>query len=141
MRSILRFAPRSRPAPASRGWCAAVLFAAACGGGGDGGPAVARAPSSSGDVWVVHAEGSRTSPPAAALAAFVNGLHVMVVDGNTAYAGMTRLEARAAEGGAPALTLANGLRAEFSRTGDSAQLRFSSGEVLSLRRQTAKSPE
>lgn len=141
MPSIVRPATRNRHAPASRRWCAAVLLAAACGGGGDGPSAVARTPASAGDVWAVHAEGTRTSPPAAALAAFVNGLHVVVVDGNTAYAGMTRLEARAEEGGPPAFTLANGLRAELSRAGDSAQLRFSSGEVLSLRRQTTKSPE
>lgn len=141
MRSILRLTMRNWPAPASRRWCVAALLAAACGGGGEGAPAVARAPASSGDVWAVHAEGSRTSPPAAALAAFVNGLHVMVVDGNTAYAGMTRLEARAQEGGPPAFTLANGLRAELSRAGDSAQLRFSTGEVLSLRRQTTKPAE
>ena len=113
---------------------AAALLVVGCGGGTGAGGAAARAPARAGDVWEIDGEADRAATPAALLA-FVNGLHVVVVDGNTAYAGMTRLEARAEKGGEPVFALPNGLRAELARSGPGAELRFSTGEVIALRRQ------
>ena len=130
---------RARRCARAAGRCvrliAAALLLVGCGGGtGAGGAAAARTPARSGDVWEVDGEVGRAATPGALLA-FVNGLHVMVLDGNTAYAGMTRLEGRTEQGGDPAFALPNGLRAALVRSGEGAELRFSTGEVIALRRQ------
>jgi hypothetical protein len=110
---------------------AAALLLAACGGGESA--SVARAPARSGDVWELDRAEDRATAQAALLA-YVNGLHVMVLDGNTAYAGMTRLEAAKGTDGNQTLTLANGLKAELVRAGEAVELRFSSGELVPLRK-------
>jgi hypothetical protein len=103
-------------------------------GGGTSGPATARAPSSAGEVWEVDPSADRGAL-AGALLAYVSGLHVVVLDGDRAYAGMTRLEGKRAENGARSFALASGLSAEVVKQGETAQLRFSSGEGVPLRRQ------
>ncbi len=123
----------------------AVLAASACGrsGGTDRAADVSRPPTSAGDVWEADSVASRAAAPAA-LVAFVNGVHVMIVDGDDAYAGMTRLALASTAGGARALRFANGLSAELlpagdaGDTGDAMSLRFSSGETLRLRRRGAE---
>jgi hypothetical protein len=107
---------------------------AGCGGGADSGPATARAPSSAGDVWEVDPAADRSALPGALLA-YVNGLHVVVLDGDKAYAGMTRLEAERGANGGRAFSLANGLTAEVVNEGEATRLRFSSGEAVPLRKQ------
>jgi hypothetical protein len=113
------------------GAASAALILSACGGGESG--SVARAPARSGDVWELDRTEDRATAQAALLA-YVNGLHVMVLDGNTAYAGMTRLEAAKGADGNQTLTLANGLKAELVRAGEAVELRFSSGELVPLRK-------
>jgi hypothetical protein len=71
---------------------------------------------------------------AGAALAYVNGLHVMVVDGNRAWAGMTRLEAESGVGGARTLHLDGGLTADLVNAGDGLELRFSTGERVPLRK-------
>ena len=66
-----------------------MFGAAACGGGGEPGEATAP-PSRSGAVWAVQNPDDRAAV-AGSIVAFVNGVHVMVVDGNQIYAGMTEL--------------------------------------------------
>jgi hypothetical protein len=127
-----RYAIRSRR-PAGLGWAAATLLVA-CGDGAGSGPATAKPPSRAGDVWEVDPAADRNAQ-AGALLAYVSGLHVVVLDGAEAYAGMTRLEATRTEGGGRAFPLANGLSVEVVREGETARLRFSSGEAVPLRKQ------
>ena len=110
---------------------------AACGGGGGAAPAASRAPARSGDVWEIANPDDRKAAAGAALA-FVNGLHVMVVDGNRAWAGMTELEAEKGAGGARTFHLAGGLTADLVKAGDSLELRFSSGQSVALRKREGK---
>ncbi len=125
-----------RSRPAALALCATMLAAAAC-DGDDGAPRAVAVPERAGDVWEAdHAADRGTAP--AALLAFVNGLHVLVVDGDDAYAGMTRLVAEPAGDGRRTLALANGLSAELAPVGEVMELRFSSGETLAMRRQAAR---
>ena len=108
---------------------------AAC--GGDGAAEAVRAPERAGEVW----ELDRTDDGAAvegALLAYVNGLHVMVLDDDDAFTGMTRLRATAGDGGRRAFTLANGLGVELAPAGDALELRFAGGQVVPLRRQPTR---
>ena len=106
---------------------------AACGGGDDGAAATSRAPESAGEVWEVDRADDRAAVEGALLA-YVTGLHVLVLDDDDAFAGMTRLRATAGADGARAFTLANGLGAELAPAGDALELRFSSGQVVPLKR-------
>jgi hypothetical protein len=117
-------------------FASAALILSACGGGESG--IVARAPARAGDVWELDRTEDRATAQAALLA-YVNGLHVMVLDGNTAYAGMTRLEAAKGPDGSQTLTLANGLKADLVHAGEAVELRFSSGELVPLRKRAPTS--
>ncbi len=110
-----------------------ALLGAACGGGGGGAPAAARAPTRAGDVWEIDHPDDRANAAGAALA-YVNGLHVMVVDGNRAWAGMTRLDAESGADGARTFHLDGGLTADLVKAGDGLELRFSTGERVPLRK-------
>lgn len=102
--------------------------------GKKGSQEAASVPTRSGEVWEVDSSAGRAAMPGATLA-YVNGLHVMVIDGDEVYAGMTRLKAQRRSGGARALKLSNGLEAEIVPAGEQrAELRFSSGEAVALRR-------
>ncbi len=117
---------------------AAALAAAAllgCGGGGGGDGNVARAPAKAGDVWEIDRADDRAGAPAALLA-YVNGLHLMVLDGDDAFAGMTRMTAQVKPGGGRMLRLSTVMEAELAPTAEGLELRFSSGEVVPMRRKT-----
>jgi len=117
----------------------AATALAACGHKDDATQATA-APSRAGQVWEAdHAEDRANAP--ATLVAFVNGLHVVVLDGDDAYAGMTRLHATSGADGKRTIPLANGLGAELVPVGDVMELRFSSGESLPLRKQPPHASE
>jgi|GEM_PF-1853137 len=119
---------------------ALVLSVAALGGCGrdDGSRSeVARVPKSAGVVWELDSAASRSAAPAA-LIAYVNGLHVLVIDGGDVYAGMTRLKAVSAPGGAWELRLSDGLTARLTPAGDAMELAFSSGERIGMRKRSHK---
>ena len=106
-----------------------------CGGGGSSSTSAARAPSHAGQVWELdHANDRATGP--AALLAFVNGLDVMVVDGNDIYTGTTLRHAQPGASGLRAVPLPNGLGAQLVASGDALELHFSSGEHVPLRKRT-----
>ncbi len=107
---------------------------AACGGGsGQPGNEAVRAPTRAGDVWTIdHPEDRRHA--AGAVLAFVHGLHVMVVDGDRAWAGMTALKAESGPNGARTFRLASGLTADLIEAGDGLELKFSTGETVPLRK-------
>ena len=113
---------------------AALATAAACGGDANDVARVERAPARAGDVWELDSADDRQTAPAALLA-YVSGLHVMVLDGDEAYAGMTRLEGTREDDGARRFRLANGLDARVVPAGDGLELRFSSGEVMAMHKQ------
>jgi hypothetical protein len=75
-----------------------MLCFTACGGGAESGAAGAP-PARSGEVWGVRNPDDRAAV-AGSIVAFVNGVHVMVVDGNQIYAGMTELTTKDGAGGA-----------------------------------------
>jgi hypothetical protein len=74
----------------------------------------------------------------AALLAYVNGLHVVVVDGGDIYTGMTRRKATSMPDGGWELELGDGLTAELKPMGDAMQLAFSSGEKIGLHKRADK---
>ena len=93
-------------------------------------------PRRSGDVWELDSVSSR-STAAASLLAFVTGTHVLLVDGDATYAGMRVTAGGQAPDGAQPLALSSGIGATLAPRGEVMQLRFSSGEVLALRRRAA----
>jgi hypothetical protein len=64
--------------------------------------------------------------------AFVNGVHVMVVDGDQIYAGMTELTTKAGAGGGRTIAFPSGLSADLVPSPQGAELRFSSGERVAV---------
>jgi hypothetical protein len=110
----------------------ALSAAAACGGGASD-DAATPAPTHSGDVWEVSASGDRARTKGELLA-FVSGTHVLLVDGNDTYAGMRLTRGGKAPDGGQPLAPAGGIEATLASAGDSMQLRFASGETLSLRK-------
>lgn len=116
----------------------AVLLALGGCAGADGRVATAeRAPARAGDVWELDAADDRRTAPAALLA-YVSGLHVLVLDGDDVYAGMTHLQGTRGRDGARLFRLANDLDAQLVPVDDRLELRFSSGEVTTLHRQGAR---
>ncbi len=112
-----------------------ITCALVVGCGGDAPPAQAAAmPERSGDVWELDDAASRASAPAALLA-FVNGVHVMVVDGDDVYAGTQKLDAAKTNDGARALPIAADPGAQLIQDGDALSVRFAGGETVRLRRQ------
>jgi hypothetical protein len=110
----------------------ALLALNGCDKAGDG-RAAATAPTRAGEVWTIDRAADRAAAPAALLA-YVSGLHVMVLDGDDAYAGMTRLRAQSGANGARVFKLAGGGEATLTAAGDALDLRFASGESIPLRR-------
>ena len=90
-------------------------------------------PRRAGEVWEVDSAASQSSG-AAALLAFVSGTQVLLVDGATTYAGMRVTDGGQAPDGGQPLVLSDGIRATLAPRDGGMQLRFSSGEVLALRR-------
>lgn len=116
-----------------------IVVMAGCGGSRDAGAAgeAARAPARAGQLWATAQASDRAAAPASLLA-FVNGLHVMVLDGDEAFLGMTRLSAERGADGARALTLGDGTVARLIRAGDDLELRFSTGETIPMKKQEAR---
>ncbi|MGC4051780.1 MAG: hypothetical protein QM757_20740 [Paludibaculum sp.] len=111
-----------------------IALAGLSGCGRSGDSAGVRAPARSGEVWELDRAAGRPDMPGAVLA-YVNGLHLIVVDGNDIYAGMTPLRAEARSDGGRAIKLANGLEAVLTQDGpERMQLKFSSGEVIGMRK-------
>lgn len=107
----------------------ASMFAAGCGKSG---------PSRSGEVWEIDPTGGRATAPAAVLA-YVNGLHLVVLDGDRAFSGVTELKFESAPGGGRTVALANGLKATLVPAGaDRMDLRFSSGESIPLQKKVIR---
>jgi len=99
-----------------------------CGGSGSGVPARA------GEVWEIDAGANGSAMPGAVLA-YINGLHVIVLDGESAYAGMTPLKTEPGSNGGRVIKLANGLEAQLVPVSAGAlELRFSSGESIGMRK-------
>ena len=110
---------------------ASALVLSGCGGGGEPGAATAP-PSRAGQVWEVQASEDRAFIPGS-IVAFVNGVHVMVVDGDTVFAGMTPLTTKTGSGGARTITFSSGLTADMVPSAQGAEMRFSSGERVPVR--------
>lgn len=111
-----------------------AIFIGGCDNAPDKGAEIAAAPSRAGEVWELDRAGDRAAVPAA-VAAYVSGLHVMVLDGDSAYAGMTRLRATRNPAGARVLKLAHGAEVELAAVGDGVELRFADAGSIPLRRQ------
>jgi hypothetical protein len=108
-----------------------ALCLSACGGGGEEGGTVTAPPASSGEVWTVQNPDDRAAV-AGSIVAFVNGVHVMVVDGEQIYAGMTELTTKDGAGGGRTIAFPSGLSADLVPTGQGAELRFSTGEKVAV---------
>ena len=92
-------------------------------------------PRRAGEVWELDFADSTAS--AAALLAFVSGTLVLVVDGEETYAGMRVTDGgQAPDGGQPLALAGSGIAATLATAGAALQLRFATGEVLSLRRRS-----
>jgi len=115
----------------SRVIAVSAILLAGCGGNPEPGSATAP-PSRSGQVWEVQASEDRTYVPGS-IVAFVNGVHVMVVDGDTVFAGMTPLATKSGSNGAKTIMFSSGLTADMVPSADGAEMRFSSGERVPLR--------
>ena len=113
---------------------AGMMIMAGCGGSeaGDDRADVVRAPERAGEVYEVAGAADRAESPAVLLA-FVTGTHVMVVDGQDAFAGMTRLRGSSTADGGLLLPLRGTAEATLLAAGDSMSLRFSGGEQVTLR--------
>jgi hypothetical protein len=110
---------------------AAVLLAG-CGGGSAEPGSVAPPPSRAGQVWELQPSEDRAYIPGS-IVAFVNGVHVMVVDGDTVFAGMTPLATTSGANGAKTITFSSGLTADMVPSAQGAEMRFSSGERVPVR--------
>jgi hypothetical protein len=111
----------------------ASLAGCSSGDGADAGGA-ARPPAHAGDVWEVQDADDRAAVPGA-IVAFVNGVHVMVMDGDRVHAGMTRLVARDGEDGVRSIAFPSGLTADLVPTAKGFDLRFSTGESVPVTKQ------
>jgi hypothetical protein len=108
-----------------------TVVVAGCGGGGEPG-SVAAPPARAGQVWEVQPSEERAYIPGS-IVAFVNGVHVMVVDDDRVYAGMTPLATTSGSNGGKTITFSSGLTAEMVPSPQGAEMRFSSGERVPLR--------
>ena len=113
---------------------AAVLVAC---GGADGSAETSRAPERAGEVWEVDRVDDRAAAEGALLA-YVSGLHVVVLDDDDAFAGMTRLRLADRDGGGRGLTLPNGTGAELVPAGEGLELKFPDGQTVPMRRQVPR---
>lgn len=134
--------PRNPTAPGipvqprrSRSIHALIIGIALCTGCKGGSPeSAATVPSRSGDVWEIDGSAGRSASPAAMLA-FVNGMHVLIIDGDDVFAGTQQLRSNRAPDGVRTLQLADGASADLVPSGEMLELRFASGERIPLRKQ------
>jgi hypothetical protein len=111
----------------------AVSIAGCTGSGGSG----SQVPPTAGDVWEIDPAAGRPSQPGAVLA-YVNGLHVIVLNGSDAYVGMTPVKTGSGSNGL-SIKLSNGLEAVLTPSGEGrADLRFSTGESIGMRKRVGR---
>ncbi len=126
-------APRELPRALALILAAALAGCGSDGGRGGGGAESVRAPASAGDVWEIARPADRATA-AVSMLAYLHGLHVIVLDGEDAYAGMTRLRGERDTDGAIVVPLADGATATMTPEGDGMQLRFSTGETVAFKK-------
>ncbi|WP_310571481.1 DUF4852 domain-containing protein [Gemmatimonas sp.] len=109
----------------------ACAIALAC--GGDRAPAVdvASALPDDGTVWTISQPENRATA-AAALEAMVYGAHVLLTDGDDAYAGTTRRRMERQSNGTWSLALPNGAQATIDRSDSALVLHLPSGATVPL---------
>ncbi|MDB4892932.1 MAG: hypothetical protein JWL61_4787 [Gemmatimonadetes bacterium] len=119
---------------------ATIAFAClvACGGSDGASESAAKVPSRAGDVWEIDGSAGRAASPAALLA-FVNGMHVLIIDGDDVFAGTQLIKSNRAPDGVRTLQLADGSSADLVPNGDAFELRFASGERIPLRKHAGAS--
>lgn len=121
-------------------WLIPCILLAGCGGGNDGTPSaqaggeLAATPERAGEVWELAEARVDETPSPADIAAFVEGLHVFVLDGDRIHAGNIRHDARRAEDGSLVLTLAGGVQARLAKEGDGHVLHLGEGTPARLQR-------
>lgn len=109
-----------------------------CGGDGASGSRAATALPDDGVVWTLSSPDSRASA-AAALEAMVYGAHVLLTDGDDAYAGSVRSRLAKQPDGTWSLTLPGGARAALDRSDTALVLHLPSGATVPLVRQAGTS--
>jgi hypothetical protein len=118
--------------------CSVLL--AACGGSGpaaEGGGTAARPaapPARAGEAWELAGAGVADAPSPAEVAAFVEGLHSIVLDGDRVYAGGNRHDAARQDDGSLSIALQSGLQARLARDGDAYLLHLGDGDPARLQR-------
>lgn len=115
---------------------ALLLLPAVLGGCGSSPDGAARAPARGGDVWEIDPSQNDREHAAGAVLAYVHGMHVMVVDGRRAWAGMTPLAGESGSDESVTYSLPGGGTASLRPVGDQLELRFGSGETVLLRKRT-----
>ena len=114
-----------------------VIFAASITGCTNSGGSGAQIPPRAGDVWEIDPDAGRPSQAGAVLA-YVNGLHVIVLNGSDAFAGMTPVKTGPGPNGL-SIKLSNGLEAVLTPSGKGrADLRFSTGESIGMRKRVGR---
>lgn len=118
--------------------CSALLVA--CGGSGpaaEGEGTAARpaeTPARAGEAWELADAGVADAPSPAAVAAFVEGLHSLVLDGDRLYAGSVRHDGTRQDDGSLSFSLSGGLQARLVRDGEAYLLHLGDGEPARLQR-------
>lgn len=118
--------------------CSVLL--AACGGSGpaagdeaaDARPAPT--PERAGEAWELADAGVADAPSPAAVAAFVEGLHSIVIDGDRLYAGSMRHDGKRQQDDSLLFALPGGLQARLARDGEGHVLHLGDGEPVPLQR-------
>lgn len=111
---------------------ASIAACVGCGGSGS------QVPPRAGEVWEIDPDAGRPSQPGAVLA-YVSGLHVIVLDGNEAYAGMTPLKTEPGPNGGRSIKLSKGLEAVLAPVAEGRlDLRFSTGESIGMRKRVGR---
>lgn len=114
------------------------LLLAACGGSGpadDGAAAsVAETPARAGEAWELVDGGVAEAPSPAAVAAFVEGLHAFVLDGEHLYAGNLRHTGSRQADGSLLFPLGNDLQARLLQDGETLLLHLGEGDPARLQR-------
>ncbi|QJR35937.1 DUF4852 domain-containing protein [Gemmatimonas groenlandica] len=112
----------------------AFSFLEGCRGDGAAGGRAATALPDNGVVWTISSPENRASA-AAALEAMVYGAHILLTDGDDAYAGSARSALAKQPDGTWSLTLPGGARAALDRSDSALVLHLPSGATLPLVRQ------
>jgi hypothetical protein len=112
-----------------------VALAGSAGCGGSSSTEAGAPPPRRGEVWAVEGPADDAAVPGA-IVAFVNGMHVMVMNGDRIYAGMSELQTKTGAGDGKTVTFPSGLTADLVPSGEALELRFSSGERVTVKERT-----